>query len=1625
VAFIAANGTEYPLVVLLGDTWADVAVALDAPGTVIFIATAAFDDFTNQAPSVADMRAGKAAGGGVPLSAGSVAVPTAGVPATVRVPSLIYGAVSRTLLWLLPVSAANVSATAVSMLQLRTPAAVDMTLMTLTASRRAVFATAASTVPARLFMRVTPASVLGLSDADVIAAPSCSPEEPAGPGVPVGCQLSGLTPGTAYALWFAALDVLAAQRGNPASASVTAQSTDLLTAALRGVPLFSPLVPRVASVTDSSVTLSAAVETVVEPGQAAAVALLAGAPTPRAEDIEAGTGLFGAPAVAVALLNATPGSSIAITLAGLEPGTRYDVHLLALDSSVPQATRGEAAAVRGVRTADVKVPAFQLAQGRLTQPAFTAVSTSGFAFAVPPLDTAARVFWAVVPAAARLQPTAAQIRDAALLGAWAGPVACGVLDVTAGAGVNVSVTDGGGGAAPAGRRLLLLSPPPPTAPPVPPSPPPPPLPRPPPLPPNPPRPPSPPPPTLSPPPSPSPPPPPPPPPRPPRMSPPPLPPLPPSPPPASPRPPRPPPLPPSPPSPPPPSPPPPSPPPLSSPPLSSPPSPSPPPFPQVPPAPAPPPPSPRPPLPSSPPPPPPPPPPPTSPPPPAACSSRYAIANGTAFDVWLLAQRPGPGAEPAAHAAVGPATQTAPMRLLAPGAVATGASVTTLRGVPPLFAGATPALRASGLAAATLAVALTEGGTVHYVVLQGSAALLTAPDATHISAGTDATGGPAVATGTVAVTVAGLPGAQLVALTQLPQPGRSGVIFTFYAFADGGAEDATLRSAVAVLQFATPHLLPPLWRALAVSGVANNASGVTAWSVAAQLDEPGVVAYVALPAAQAARSPPSAAQVLGGMAGGASPHAAGFFAVPTANTTATFAHGGANSTGSLLDGTRYVLFAVATDAVGNAQSASNATAFATPAGSAPLFAGGGCTSAEARVAGPACAVLPRSARSAYPRLEAASPVGTAGASFTLVAQLASAGTLLYSSAPGGGSPPTRAQLNASGVRLPLLAGQLARVALACAARPCAVYVAVLSADKATLGDGAASRDNRTAVVSIAPALLSATAAFATASTFQLRLALTAPGSVAYVLLNAGSIAPSAAQVLMGRDAAGLAPGAAGSAFPSNSAALAGTVSLTTAAVLSAAVSGVAGRTALDLYVVTMPDAAGDVDADLAVAGERSRGPPLRVQLSSPPAGAPAFAAGYPAVDALLMPQHVTLAVQLTDAPAFACALVVARGAAAPNATAVLAAGICTVPLQPAGLRTLITLSGLAAGTDYDVYLAADAVLNAAAPWEPLPPVTPSKVLFSTPPAKPTLVSVQITLPNGTTLPLSTASAPASGPAAFSVAAPLPPGVSALNVTVTAGSALTAFAFADVAAAWAPVSAWGASLAAQWPLAYGANAATVRLSAGTAADAPSYAITLWAQRTPADDACDGALGALWALLPGGGTVNASCAGDAAWPPDCGDACAFGCCEDDGALVLPSSTASFTLFAVPCSGTAVAVDAAGTRVNASGPAWSVVIDAGRLWSLQPDAPALRLTVTAPGGGQAAFTVALLPEGPGAYPGSWQPTRDAATLPGQMLPLRSSPLRDNGGVCERATLAQLLWVPLAPAVTPLTFQPTRNEL
>ena len=995
--------------------------------------------------------------------------------------------------------------------------------------------------------------------------------------------------------------------------------------------------------------------------------------------------------------------------------------------------------------------------------------------------------------------------------------------------------------------------------------------------------------------------------------------------------------------------------------------------------------------------------------------------------MWLLAQLPTPGVLPAAYAAVGPATQAAPLRLLAPGAAASDASVTTLRGVPPLFVNATPALRATGIGTATLTVALTEPGTVHYAAVLGAVSSLLVPNATSIAAGTDAAGNAAAAAGMLRLVQAWQPAA--ITLTGLPQQGRGAVNFTFFAYADGGAEDATLRSATAALQFATPHVLPPLWLALNVTGVANS-NGTTVWLVAASLDEPGRVTYVVLPAVQAALSPLSAAQVLAGFAAGSvATHAAGFFAVAAANTTVTYAHGSANSTGSLLDATDYVLFALAVDALGNAQSMPRSFAFSTPAGSAPLFAGAGCTSAEARVGGPACAVLPRSLRSTFPYLEAASPSGN-GASLTLVAQLASDGVLLYKSTSSL-TAPTRAQLNVSGTRLPLLAGQLARVQLSCAALPCAVYVAVASSDGAALGDGSASRDNRTAVVTLAPALLSVTSTNAS-SVFSFRVALTAPGYVAYVALSAGASPPTAAQVLAGTDAAGLAPGAAGSAFPASnaggSAALAATLSVTTAAgwvAFSSATSGVAARTPLDVYVVTRPDAAGDTDADGAIAGERSRAAPLRVQLSAPPAAAPSFAAGLPAVDALQTPQRATLAVALTDAPAFACALVQSPGLAAPTAAAVLAGGVCTPPLPLPGFRALITLLNLTAATAYDVYLAADAVPNAAAPWQPLTPLRPLPVQLTMPPAAPSLLSVTFALPNGTIVAAFATNATTSAPAMFSVAV-VPVGVAVLNVTVMASNQ-TAFTLSDAAGAWTPISGFGASFAAQWPLSYGGNVATVRLSAGVAADAPTLFVTLLAQRTPPADACDGALGALWAVLPDGTTVNASCAAGAAWPPVCNSTTTPGCDVDDGQLVLPSITATFTLVAMPCAaGTAVFVDAAGARASGVATALSITVDAARLWALQPNAAALRLQVTAPGGGLANFSVAILPDGPGAYPGSWSPLQYSPTVPGLMRPLRSSPLRDNGGVCEVATLAQLLWVELAPGVAPLTFQPaTQNEL
>ena len=698
--------------------------------------------------------------------------------------------------------------------------------------------------------------------------------------------------------------------------------------------------------------------------------------------------------------------------------------------------------------------------------------------------------------------------------------------------------------------------------------------------------------------------------------------------------------------------------------------------------------------------------------------SSFNIANGTAYDVWLLAQRPTPGVLPAAYAVVGPATQAVPLRLLAPGAVATAASVTTLSGVPPLFANATPALRAVGIGAVTLTVALTEPGTVHYVAVLGSAVSVAGvPNATSIAAGTDAAGSAAAAAGMLRVMQAWQP--VVIALTGLPQLGRGSVNFTFFAFADGGSENATLRSATAMLPFATPHVLPPLWLVLNVTGVANS-NGTTVWSVVASLDEPGRVTYVVLPAVQAARSPPSAAQVLAGFAAGsAATHAAGFFAVAAANTTVAFTHGSSNSTGSLLDAVDYVLFALAVDAAGNAQSAPQSFAFSTPAGSAPLFAGAGCTSAEARVGGPACALLPRSLRSMYPYVLRATPSGS-GANLMLVAQLASDGVLLYKSTGANIPALSRAQLYASGTRMPLLAGQDASLPLSCAALPCAVYVAVASTDGTALGDGSTSRDNRTATVRLAPALLSLSTTN-TSGAFSFRAALTAPGYAAYVALRAGAAPPSAAQVLAGTDAAGLAPGAAGSAFPAGgSSALAATVSVTAATgqvALSSAVSGVAARTPLDVYVVTRPDAAGDTDADGQQAGERSRGAPLRVQVSAPPAGTPSFATK--AVDALQTPQRVTLAVALTDAPAFACALAQRSGGAAPSAAGVLARGVCTPPLQPAGNSALITLVNLTNATAYDVWLAADAVPNAVAPWEPLTPLEPVKLQLSTPPASPT------------------------------------------------------------------------------------------------------------------------------------------------------------------------------------------------------------------------------------------------------------------------------------------------------------------
>ncbi len=72
-----------------------------------------------------EVLSGSAAGGGVPLSAASVAVASAGVVATVRVSYLPPGATARSLAWLLPVNLNGTAAHGCARLELWTPAAAS------------------------------------------------------------------------------------------------------------------------------------------------------------------------------------------------------------------------------------------------------------------------------------------------------------------------------------------------------------------------------------------------------------------------------------------------------------------------------------------------------------------------------------------------------------------------------------------------------------------------------------------------------------------------------------------------------------------------------------------------------------------------------------------------------------------------------------------------------------------------------------------------------------------------------------------------------------------------------------------------------------------------------------------------------------------------------------------------------------------------------------------------------------------------------------------------------------------------------------------------------------------------------------------------------------------------------------------------------------------------------------------------------------------------------------------------------------------------------------------------------------------------------------------------------------
>jgi hypothetical protein len=1024
------------------------------------------------------------------------------------------------------------------------------------------------------------------------------------------------------------------------------------------------------------------------------------------------------------------------------------------------------------------------------------------------------------------------------------------------------------------------------------------------------------------------------------------------------------------------------------------------------------------------PPPPPPPPPPPAPhappdaPPASSCSLCTTLVAGGSYDVWLLAEDSGPDALPAAAAVVlRPNAQAAPLRL----------SVTTQSGLAPAFSGGTPAVLAAALAGADVSFALSSSGTVRYVVVLGVAGATPQPSPEQVAAGVGGDGAAAAASGTVVLRAAGVAVTQRVSL--LPLASRFGADFSLFAYASGGAEDASLVSALATLPLATPHLLPPLWRFLSVTGVRNDAaSASTAFIVETQLDEPCRIFYVVIPAEAAASVPPTALQVLlaannSGVGLRTAVAAAwGAFDVSAADVPVAFTHGDAGSGGALLDGAGYKLFAVARDAASNASPMPEAVAFSTPPGSAPLFRGGGCSSAALLSGGGACATPPWQ-RSAVPRLESVSEDGSGGAAFTLVAALDAPGILYFMLT--GGAPdddPTRLQLlaatpytSAAGTAVAplaargvtLRAGEVARLPLTAPSLPFAVFVATATTDMALLGDGSTARDNRTAVTKLAPAVLRATAAAAAAPDvgFGLRVALSAPGRVSYVVLRAGAPAPPASRVLLGTDAAGRSPGDSLSAFPLGATgALAGALDVTdaTTSELGTLISGVAPRTKLDVYLVTQHDAASDVDADGGAYGEATRGATVKFALAAPPAAPPGFAAGSPALSALLSPTRVALTAVLDYAPSRVCALALLAAATAPNTTEILAGGVCA-RVGTAGAAATLTLTGLSPGAAHTAYLAADDASIPAGAWEPLPPSPPVALAFTAPPLAPALATLTGTLADGTAVALTQ-----GGTALFfSVADKLPASAVLLNISAEGSAAETLLSLVSGASTWSGVAA----LSAQWPLAAGANRATLTVAAGSAADAPRVIYRLYVRRAAASaDADDATLLSLWAVLPDGTALNASCAAGRAWPLLCSTPpCARGCGALAGALTLPSSAHNISLVALPRAAAAAVRVLAGDAVGstAAAPGWAVDVDTARM-ALQR-IPALTVVVTAPDGvAMATYRVALLREGPGVYPG-WRPPAVAARVPGQMLPAAES---------------SVTWGALPSSVEPLTFQPAAAE-